>query len=77
MHGYEIKRYLEITRSDQWAGILVGSIYHAIKRLESEGMIAKRALEHVGNRDTGRLQDHPGRRGEVSAAEIARGDPKR
>lgn len=50
MHGYEIKRYLEITRSDQWAGILVGSIYHAIKRLESEGLIAQRALEHAGNR---------------------------
>lgn len=50
MHGYEIKRYLEITRSDRWAGILVGSIYHAIKRLESEGLIARRALEHVGNR---------------------------
>lgn len=50
MHGYEIKRYLEITRSDQWAGILAGSIYHAIKKLESEGLIAQRALEHVGNR---------------------------
>lgn len=50
MHGYEIKQYLEITRSDQWAGILVGSIYHAIKRLESEGLIARKALEHVGNR---------------------------
>ena len=50
MHGYEIKQYLEVTRSDRWAGILVGSIYHAIKQLEREGLIARKALEHVGNR---------------------------
>lgn len=50
MHGYEIKQFLEISRSDQWAGILVGSIYHAIKKLESEGQIAKKAVEHAGNR---------------------------
>lgn len=50
MHGYEIKRYLELTRSDQWAGILSGSIYHAIKRLEGEGFIQQTALERAGNR---------------------------
>lgn len=50
MHGYEIKQYLEITRSDQWAGILPGSIYHAIKRMESEGLIEQLALERAGNR---------------------------
>ena len=50
MHGYEIKQYLELTRADQWAGILVGSIYHAINRLEHEGFIRQQALERTGNR---------------------------
>src|SRR5690606_29190827 len=50
LHGYEIRRYLELTRSDQWAGILSGSIYHAITRLEGEGFIQQTALERAGNR---------------------------
>jgi len=50
MHGYEIKQYLEVSRTDQWAGVPVGSIYHALKKLESEGFIAMKAIEQTGNR---------------------------
>ena len=50
MSGYEIQRLLELNQMEQWAGILPGSIYHALKKLEHEGLIALRATEATGNR---------------------------
>lgn len=50
MYGYEVQQYLQMTRSDQWAGILVGSIYHALKKMEGEGLLEIQALEQTGHR---------------------------
>ncbi|WP_068776147.1 PadR family transcriptional regulator [Paenibacillus sp. FJAT-26967] len=50
MSGYEIQRYLQLEQVNQWAEILPGSIYHALKKLESEKHIEVDTIEHTGNR---------------------------
>jgi DNA-binding PadR family transcriptional regulator len=50
MSGYEVQRILQLNRTDLWAGILSGSIYHALKKLETEGMVTLSATEQSGNR---------------------------
>jgi DNA-binding PadR family transcriptional regulator len=50
MSGYEIQRFLQLSRTDQWAGVLPGSIYHALKKLAEEGLVRLEATEHLGNR---------------------------
>jgi DNA-binding PadR family transcriptional regulator len=50
MSGYEVQRILQLNRTDLWAGILSGSIYHALKKLESEGLVTLRVTEQSGNR---------------------------
>src|SRR5438270_7394415 len=50
MSGYEIQLILQVNRSEQWAGILPGSIYHALKKLASEGLVVLQAIEQTGNR---------------------------
>jgi DNA-binding PadR family transcriptional regulator len=50
MSGYEVQRILQLNRTDLWAGILSGSIYHALKKLEAEGLVTLRVTEQTGNR---------------------------
>lgn len=50
MHGYEIQQFLTLGRMDRWAGILPGSIYHALKKLEQEGLVAIESVEQTGHR---------------------------
>src|SRR5215469_14777749 len=50
MSGYEVQRILQLNRTDLWAGILSGSIYHAIKKLEAEGLVNLSLMEQSGNR---------------------------
>src|SRR5262245_45974604 len=50
MSGYEVQRILQLNRTDLWAGILSGSIYHALKKLEAEGQVTLRVTEQSGNR---------------------------
>jgi DNA-binding PadR family transcriptional regulator len=50
MSGYEVQRILQLSRTDLWAGILSGSIYHALKKLEAESMVTLRVTEQSGNR---------------------------
>ena len=50
MSGYEIQQLLQVSQSDQWAGILPGSIYHALKKLDQEGFIQIQSIETTGNR---------------------------
>jgi DNA-binding PadR family transcriptional regulator len=49
-HGYDIKKGLEAYRTETWAGVLPGSIYHALKQMASEGMVTLQATEHSGHR---------------------------
>jgi DNA-binding PadR family transcriptional regulator len=50
MSGYEVQRILQLNRTDLWAGILSGSIYHALKKLEAEGLVTLSVTEQRGNR---------------------------
>lgn len=50
MSGYEIQQFLEVSKVDQWSDVLPGSIYHALKKLTSEGMTSLYATEQTGMR---------------------------
>ena len=39
MHGYEIQRLIQASRMDIWTNILSGSIYYALNKMESDGLI--------------------------------------
>lgn len=49
-HGYEIRKWLEQRRTDLWAGVLPGSIYHALKKMTAEGLVRLRSTEQSGLR---------------------------
>jgi DNA-binding PadR family transcriptional regulator len=50
MHGYELRKLAEESRLEAWSGILPGSIYHALKQLEKEGLVALAKTEQTGRR---------------------------
>lgn len=50
MSGYEIQSALQVSQADKWAGILSGSIYHALKKLSAEGLVELESVEQTGNR---------------------------
>ena len=50
MSGYAIQHYLHLNRAEQWAGILPGSIHHALKKLVAEGLIRLKGTEQTGYR---------------------------
>ncbi|WP_107839832.1 PadR family transcriptional regulator [Metasolibacillus meyeri] len=55
MTGYEIQQVLQQSGSDKWAGILSGSVYHALKKLEQEAFIKVETIESTGNRQKARF----------------------
>jgi DNA-binding PadR family transcriptional regulator len=50
MHGYQIRKALADSRTDTWAEVLAGSIYHALAAMEREDMVAVQEVESVGAR---------------------------
>jgi DNA-binding PadR family transcriptional regulator len=50
VHGYDVRRELLSWRADQWARIHPGSIYHALKKMTAEGLLAEVATERVNAR---------------------------
>jgi DNA-binding PadR family transcriptional regulator len=48
MHGYDIRRWVELRSMDEWADIKVGALYGAINRLAAEGLIAETHSERQG-----------------------------
>ncbi|MGM1045555.1 MAG: PadR family transcriptional regulator [Bacillota bacterium] len=50
MHGYEIQQLIQTSRMDVWANVLSGSIYYALNKMESEGLIVTTAEERTGAR---------------------------
>ncbi|RSK29001.1 PadR family transcriptional regulator [Bacillus sp. HMF5848] len=50
MSGYEIQQILQQSQTDLWAGILPGSIYHALKKMEKEELVEIATVEKTGNR---------------------------
>jgi DNA-binding PadR family transcriptional regulator len=49
-HGYSIQRHLEESRVDAWADVRPGSIYQALKQLETEGLVEMRETAQTGHR---------------------------
>lgn len=50
VHGYDVRRELVSWNVDQWANIQPGSIYHALRKLTEDGLLAEVATEQVGSR---------------------------
>jgi DNA-binding PadR family transcriptional regulator len=50
VHGYDVRRELLSWQADEWANVAPGSIYHALKKLTEEGLLAEVATEQVGAR---------------------------
>lgn len=50
MAGYAIQVVLQLSQTQQWARVLPGSVYHALKKLADEGFVVLQATEQSGNR---------------------------
>ncbi len=50
MSGYDIQQTLQMTDAERWGGVLIGSIYHALKKMEHEGYVAVTSIEQTGHR---------------------------
>lgn len=50
MSGYTIQAMMRLNQVQQWAGVLPGSVYHALKKLADEGFVVLQGTEHAGNR---------------------------
>jgi DNA-binding PadR family transcriptional regulator len=50
MHGYEIQNIIQMSKMEQWANLLSGSLYHALNNLEKEGKIVTAKEERTGAR---------------------------
>lgn len=50
MSGYQLHQTLQMLQSDKWAGILPGSIYHALKKMEKEHLVELDSVEQTGHR---------------------------
>ena len=63
MHGYELRRQIELRTMDRWADVTYGSIYPALRRLAEEGMVEEVGRDRDGNlptRTTYRITDAGG-----------------
>src|SRR5262249_61106037 len=49
MHGYELRRQIELRTMDQWADVSYGSIYPALRRLGDEGKVEEGGRDRPGN----------------------------
>jgi DNA-binding PadR family transcriptional regulator len=50
MAGYAIQVILQLSQTQQWAHVLPGSVYHALKKLADEGFVVLKTTEQAGNR---------------------------
>lgn len=50
MSGYDIQQTLQKTDAERWGGVLIGSIYHALKKMEQEGYVEITSIEQTGHR---------------------------
>jgi DNA-binding PadR family transcriptional regulator len=50
IHGYDVRRTLELWNAEQWANIAYGSIYFALNKMAEEGMIESTGSDQLGNR---------------------------
>lgn len=50
LSGYDIQQILQLNDTERWGGVLVGSIYHALKKMEKEELIEVDSIERTGHR---------------------------
>jgi DNA-binding PadR family transcriptional regulator len=50
LHGHQIRQQAQNDRTELWTDVRVGSLYGALKRLASEGLVREVRTERVGNR---------------------------
>jgi DNA-binding PadR family transcriptional regulator len=50
LHGHQIRQQAQSDHTEAWSDIKVGSVYGALKRLATEGLIREVRTERVGNR---------------------------
>ena len=50
MSGYDVQQALQLTDAERWGGVLIGSIYHALKKMEHEGHVEVTSIEQTGHR---------------------------
>jgi len=50
LSGYDIQQKISHADAERWGGVLVGSIYHALKKLEQEKYIELASVEKTGHR---------------------------
>ena len=56
MSGYDIQQVINMMDAERWSGVLVGSIYHALKKLEQEKHIEIASVEQTGHRQKAMYQ---------------------
>jgi DNA-binding PadR family transcriptional regulator len=49
-HGHQLRRDVEITRADEWAGVGAGSLHRELRTMDRDGLIEAARTERVGNR---------------------------
>ncbi|MGF1472801.1 MAG: PadR family transcriptional regulator [Rubrobacteraceae bacterium] len=50
LHGYDIRRELEMWKAEQWAQVAYGSIYYALKKMNDEGLVEVVSKDKSGGR---------------------------
>ncbi|MHA6533154.1 helix-turn-helix transcriptional regulator [Paenibacillus sp. BAC0078] len=50
MSGYEIQQAMASAKTDKWAYVQPASIYHALRKLEKDGLVRLEKIEQTGNR---------------------------
>lgn len=48
MSGYDVQQGLQMTDAERWGGVLIGSIYHALKKWSWRVMLRSQALNRPG-----------------------------
>ncbi|QBD81164.1 PadR family transcriptional regulator [Ktedonosporobacter rubrisoli] len=57
IHGYEIRRELELWSANQWANIAYGSIYSALNKMAQEGLVQQTSpSEEPRSKPTARIE---------------------
>jgi DNA-binding PadR family transcriptional regulator len=50
MHGHELMQVISRGALDRWTSVLPGSIYHALARMQTEGLVRTEVEERTGDR---------------------------
>jgi len=72
VHGYDVRRELLSWNADEWANVAPGSIYHALRKLTEEELLAEVATEQVGARPA-RTTYQTTAKGDAEFEELLRG----